>query len=87
LAMRMAELVGDLQNADGDRFLIESLNDAFDAYRAADDDLPLSAAAATQLAEALEQIAIACPSLTPKAADLQSQLAERQRQLEWDPPF
>ena len=59
LAMRVAELVGDLQAIDGGRDLIESLNNAFDAYRAADDDRALSAAAAVQLVDALEQIAAA----------------------------
>jgi len=87
LAMRVAELIGDLKAIDGGRDLIESLNNAFDAYCAADDDRSLSAAAASRLAEALEQIAAAHPPLTPKAADLQSQLAERQRQTESDLPF
>lgn len=87
LAMRVAELIGDLKTIDGGCDLIESLNNAFDAYCAADDDRSLSAAAASQLAEALEQIAAVHPPLTPKAADLQSQLAERQRQTESDFPF
>lgn len=87
LAMRVAELISDLKAAGGSRDLIESLNNAFDAYRAADDDPALSAAARSQLVEALEQIAAAQPQLTPKAADLQSQLAERQRQTESDFPF
>jgi hypothetical protein len=86
-AMRVAELIGDLKAADGSRELIESLNMAFDAYCAADGDHSLSAVAAAQLAETLEQIAAAHPPLTPKAADLQSQLAERQRQVELDFPF
>jgi hypothetical protein len=35
----------------------------------------------------LEQIASALPHLTAKAADLQSQIAERQRQAQSDFPF
>lgn len=54
LATRVAELIGDLKAFNGSCDLIESLNNAFDAYR---------------------------------AADLQSQLAERQRQTELDFPF
>ena len=49
--------------------------------------MKLSAAASAQLIEALEQIAAAHSHLTPKSADLQSQLAERQRQTESDFPF
>jgi len=86
-AMRVAELIGDLKAAAGSRELIEALNMAFDAYCAADGERSLSAAAAAQLAETLEQIAAAHPHLTPKAADLQSQLAERERQTESDFPF
>jgi hypothetical protein len=78
VAMRVAELIGDLKPAGKSR-LIELLNEAFDAYRAADDDQVLSAAATSRLVAALEEIAAAHPKLTPKAADLQSQLAERRR--------
>ena len=88
LAMRAAELVSDLQDADASRDQIETLNRDFDAYRAADGDLTLSAAAATQLAETLERIASVQPHLTAKAADLQSQLDERRRQqTDFDFPF
>jgi hypothetical protein len=88
LAMRVAELVGDLRDADASRDQIESLNNAFDAYRTADDDQVLSAAATTQLVDALEQIASAQPHLTAKAADLQSQLDEwRRQQADFDFPF
>ncbi len=87
LAMRVAELISNLKTADGSRNLLESLNNAFDAYRAADGDAALSAAATAQLVDVLEQIAAAQPHLTAKAADLQSQLAERQRQTQSDFPF
>ena len=87
LAMRVTELIGDLQAADGSRHLVDLLNSAFDAYRAADEDRVLAAAATAQLVEALEHIAAAHPHLTPKAADLQSQLAERQRRTDLEFPF
>jgi hypothetical protein len=87
LAMRVAELIDDLQTAGASRDLVESLNTAFDAYRAADADAALSAAATALLVDVLEQIAAAHPHLTPKVADLQSQLAERQRQVVSDLPF
>ncbi|MCU0873495.1 MAG: hypothetical protein MUE50_14230 [Pirellulaceae bacterium] len=87
LAMRVGEVISDLEDAGGRRDLIELLNNAFDAYRTADGDAALSAVATTQLAEVLEQIASALPHLTAKAADLQSQIAERQRQAQSDFPF
>jgi hypothetical protein len=81
-------LVEDLNDTDVSHDQIELLNNAFDAYRAADDDQVLSAASTTQLVEALEQIASAQPHLTAKAADLQSQLDERRRQqADSDFPF
>jgi hypothetical protein len=44
------------------------------------------ASATAQLAEILEQVAAAHPRLTAKAADLQSQLAERRRETDFDLP-
>ena len=85
LAMRVTELVTDLKSADADRELVDTLNNAFDDFRAADDDDLLSAAATAQFVDALEQIAAAQPELTAKVADLQSQLDERRRQN--DLPF
>ncbi len=80
LAVRLAEIVSDLQDAGASHDVIESLNVAFDAFRAANGDFSLTASATSQLAEVLEQIAAAHPVLTVKAADLQSQLDERRRQ-------
>jgi hypothetical protein len=85
LAMRVAELIDDLKAAGNSRGLINTLNDAFDRYRAADGDAPLAAAAIARLEDSLEQIAAALPRLTPKVADLQSQFGERQRKIESDP--
>lgn len=87
LGIRVGELIDDLKAASGGPDLIAALNDAFDAYYTADDDPALLGMATAQLAEVLEQIAAAHPPLTPKAADLQSQLAERQRELGIDFPY
>jgi hypothetical protein len=45
------------------------------------------ASATALLAEILEQVAAADPRLTAKAADLQSQLAEQRREIDFDLPF
>ena len=72
LASRMAELVMDLKEAGAVRSLIQRLNVAFDTYRKD----PL---VSKPLIDALEKIAAVFPDLTPKVADLQSQLDARKR--------
>jgi hypothetical protein len=83
LAMRVSELVTDLKSAAPER--VEVLNDAFDAYRAADGDPTLSDAARRRLVDLLEEMVAAVPEMTSKAADFQSQLDQRQRDS--DVPF
>lgn len=83
LATRVAELVADLQTASPE--LVQPLNACFDAYRRVIDDPSQAAAARRRLAASLEQIASAAPSLTSKAADLQSTLDEYRRQQESSP--
>jgi hypothetical protein len=83
LAMRVGELITDLKEASARRQLLDALNNAFDTLRQADDQL-FAASVSVQLVDALEEIAAAYPHLTPKAADLQSQLDELQRRKRLD---
>jgi hypothetical protein len=89
LAMRLAELISGLQECGAARKRIESINGAFDNYRRAledgnspDSDGLILASSTAELIEALEQVAVAHPQLTPKAADLQSLVAELSRNRE-----
>ncbi len=79
LATRMCEVVNDLKQVGAGAETIEKLNTAFDDYRAADLDPVLTKVQIARLTHVLEELASTYPELTPKVADLQSQLDERAR--------
>ncbi|QDT05045.1 hypothetical protein K227x_34430 [Rubripirellula lacrimiformis] len=78
LSFRLAEIIGDLENAGAERGTIRSLNNAFRNYR--ESDRADVSAARTDLARQLDHIAEQYPSLLPKIADFQSQVDELQRE-------
>jgi hypothetical protein len=79
VAMRVAELVGDLKHVDAEQATIARLNTAFDDLRSAEGDAVLTDSATAELITVLEDIAIMQPQLTPKVADLQSELDQWRR--------
>jgi transketolase len=78
IGFRVAELVTDLKDRPQGRPHLDSLNQAYAAFRLAQSDLA-ERSAAGELAQRLEQVARAFPDLVGKSADLQSRLDEMLR--------
>ncbi len=77
LAFLLAEVVGQLQQCSAPDELVQRLNKDFSTYRTSElVDLPDSS---RRLSETLETVANQFPELVARAADFQSQLAERLR--------